>query len=326
VVAPPAAPAAAAPPLAPAAPPPPAPGPVYGVPVYAVPAPQGTALVVPPEVVEGLRDAGYVLAAAPAAVRIDLLVAAPAAGPAVAPLEAETVLRRAVSAATLAPDPAIRRLDTVGPHGPWYVALLIWGWLLLLFAAQSAAQVLGGLWLVAGLPLARRAFRNRVRAWGRRGAAGWHLLADAPEVRPLPHAGLADLARVVAGRADDPAAACRAAALACPGAGLAGLASFYAALAAGEAPPGVYAWAAPPEPAPEPVAEPVAEPAPPAPPPSEPGPEPEPAAALPPAASPPESQSEPAGEPPPEAPAGTSPPGVADATEGEPPRTSSTPS
>jgi hypothetical protein len=249
VVAPAAAPAAAAPPPPAAAPA--APGPVYGVPVYAVPAPEGTALVVSPDVLDGLRDTGYVLAAAPAAVRIDLLVAEPAPGaavPAIAPLDAETVLRRAVSSATLVPDPAARRLAAVGPHGPWYVALLIWGWLLLLFAAQNVAQVLGGLWLVAGLPLARRAFRNRARRWGRRGAAGWHLLAEPPAVRALPHAGLSELARVLAAHPDDPAGACRAAARACPGAGLSGLVPFYAALAAGETPPGVYAWTSSPAP------------------------------------------------------------------------------
>ncbi|HVG98937.1 MAG TPA: hypothetical protein VNK05_18660 [Chloroflexota bacterium] len=256
-----AAPAAAAP-APPAAAPPAAPGPVYGVPVYAVPAPEGTALVVPADVLDGLRDTGYVLAAAPAAVRIELLVAEPpagAAGAAISALDAATVLRRAVSAATLAPDPAARRLAAIGPQGPWYAVLLVWGWLLLLFAAQNVAQVLGGLWLVAGLPLARRAFRSRARRWGRRGAAGWHLLAAPPAVRTLPHAGLSELGRVVAAHPDDPAAACRAAALACPGAGLAGLAPFYAALAAGEAPPGVYAWTLPESPeAPRPPEPPAA--------------------------------------------------------------------
>jgi hypothetical protein len=65
-------------------------------------------------------------------------------------------------------------------------------------------------------------------------------------VRPVPHGGLAEIARLLAQGRDDPAAACREAARACPGAGLADLALFYGALAGGTAPPGVWAQMAPP--------------------------------------------------------------------------------
>ena len=51
----------------------------------------------------------------------------------------------------------------------------------------------------------------------------------------------------MAAQGDDPAGACRAAAQACPRLGLAGLAPFYAALASGAAPGGVWSRLAPPE-------------------------------------------------------------------------------
>ncbi len=224
-------------------------GQALGVPVFAAPTPWGTALVVPPAVLSLLNDAGHVLASGTAPVRVDLLAPDPEAQRSAAVAEeAVSVARRAVAGATLAPDPALGRLERIGPAGLWYACLLVWGGLLLLFAADVPAQVAGALWLVAGLPLARRAYRRRLRAWGRRGAAGWHPIADPLGVRPAAHAGLVELERVIGAQGDDPAGACRAAAQACPRLGLSGLAPFYAALAAGSTPGGVWSRLAPLEP------------------------------------------------------------------------------
>ena len=90
-----------------------------------------------------------------------------------------------MAGATLAPDPALGRLERIGPAGLWYACLLVWGWLLLLFAADVPAQVAGALWLVAGLPLARRAYRRRLRAWGRRGRPAG-ILSPAPSASVPP--------------------------------------------------------------------------------------------------------------------------------------------
>jgi hypothetical protein len=151
-----------------------------------------------------------------------------------------TLLRRAAAAATLGADVASQRQTGIGPSGPWYATLLAWGWLLLVFAAQSPAHAIGALWLIAGLPAMRNGYRRRRQAWDRHGAAGLHAVAGAVAVRPLPHAGLARLATVLARTPDDPSAALRAVAQACPDAGVAGLVPFYAALAAGAVPAGVW--------------------------------------------------------------------------------------
>ena len=47
-----------------------------------------------------------------------------------------------------------------------WLGLLAWGWLLLVFAAQSPANVIGALWLMAGLPAMRNGYRRRLLAWG----------------------------------------------------------------------------------------------------------------------------------------------------------------
>jgi hypothetical protein len=224
----------------------PAPWPAVGVRMYAAPTPSGPVMVVPEGALADLRDTGYVLFSAPAPVRVDLLIAGPAVPGEPAPpvpfdeIEVVTLLRRAAAAATLAPDGASQRQAGVGPAGPWYATLLAWGWFLLLFAAQSPAHVIGALWLMAGLPAMRTGYRRRRQAWRRHGAAGLHAVAGAVAVRPLPHAGLTHLATILARDADDPSAALRAAAQACPDAGVAGLAPFYAALAAGAVPAGVW--------------------------------------------------------------------------------------
>ena len=88
--------------------------------------------------------------------------------------EAVAVPRRAVAAATLAPDPALGRLERIGPAGLWYACLLIWGWLLLLFAARRPGA--GGRGPVAGgRPAPGPAGLPAPPAGlGAAGAAGWH--------------------------------------------------------------------------------------------------------------------------------------------------------
>lgn len=218
--------------------------PAIGVRVYAVPTPSGDALVAPDSVLADLRDAGYLLADYPTGVRVDLLCAT--AVPGAVPEDAVvTLLRHGAAAAGVMADPGGRRLAAVGPRGAWYATVLVWAWLLLLFAAQNVVQVAGGLWLVAGLPLARRAHRRRVVGWERRGVAGLAAFAGPVEVRCVSHAGLALIAGVIDSMPGAPAAACRAAARACVGAGLAELSSFYDRLGTGEAPARVWLPLAP---------------------------------------------------------------------------------
>jgi hypothetical protein len=233
--------------------------PAVGVCLYAVPTPYGTALVAPAGALAALRDLGYLLAEQPAGVRVELLVARQQASE---PLEREAVmlLRRAASGAALglglpakgagrkgaapsapaagAPDGSLRR---IGPGGRWYAALVAWGWLLLVATSENLLQVAGGLWLAAGLPLARRAWRRREAEWTTRGAAGLWPVTGRVTVRQHVHAGLEQLGGVVEGHGDQPQRACGLAAQACRAAGLAELVPFFAALATGSAPPGIWA-------------------------------------------------------------------------------------
>lgn len=218
--------------------------PAIGVRVYAVPTPSGDALVAPESVLADLRDIGYLLADYPSAVRVDLLCATGVPG-AVPEDAVVALLRHGAAAAALMADPGGRRLGAVGPRGAWYATVLVWAWLLLLFAAQNVVQVAGALWLVAGLPLARRAYRRRVAGWERQGVAGLAAISEPVEVRCVSHAGLARIAEVIDGMPGAPAAACRAAARACVGAGLAELGAFYDRLGTGEAPAQVWLPLAP---------------------------------------------------------------------------------
>ncbi len=215
------------------------PQPVIGVRLYAVPTPEGLALVAPESALADLRDVGYILADYPAAIRVDLLGAAPLAE-AVEEADVLILLRRSAVVATTAADSAGGRLSAVGPLGAWYATVLVWAWLLLLFAGQNVVQVAGALWLIAGLPWARRAYRRRLDGWGRRGADGLAAVNGPVEVRCLAHAGLARLAALMESAPNDPLAACREAARACPSAGVSDLSAFYAALAAGTPP--ALAW------------------------------------------------------------------------------------
>jgi hypothetical protein len=208
-----------------------------GVRIYAVPAHDGTALVVPARALEDLRGAGVVLAAHPGRLHVQVLVAAPIAGDHLAEA-ARLVAQRAAVEASL-PGPAL----DAGPHGRWYAALVIAGWLLLLFSGGSTAQMLAGLWLAVGLPWARAAYRRRVGAAADRAADGLRDLAADPEVVQLPHEGLRQFAAAwAATAAAGPPAPVEAYAAARrrAGAELPALEPFYAALAAGEAPPGVW--------------------------------------------------------------------------------------
>ena len=227
---------------------------MIGVRLYAAPLPGGLALVAPAAAVADLRDAATLVARYPVAVRLDVLVPAHVAGVAGAEVEAQArqLIWRAAGAAAVPPPPA-----EVGPRGRWYAALVAWGWLLVLGAAQNWAHVVGGLWLAAGLPLARRAYRASLRAWTARTAAAVHSVVTPAEVRQVEHAGLTRLAAAVQAATAAPADACRAAARLCAPAGLAGLAPFYLALADGALPSGL--WTAVPAPPPAgPVVEPAA--------------------------------------------------------------------
>ncbi|MGH2350084.1 MAG: hypothetical protein ACRDJN_00530 [Chloroflexota bacterium] len=215
--------------------------PAIGVRLYATPLPAGTALVAPERALADLLDTGYLLAEEPAAIRVDLLVAGPGPQDAVA-AQATALLRRAAAAAAMSVTPYDhQRVSRAGPSGRWYAALVVWGWLLLLGAGQSALQAAAGLWLAAGLPWARRGSRRRQIEWVARGADGLRAVADAVEVRQLEHAGLVELARLMERHRHDAAAACRAVAQSCAAAGLADLAPIYRALAAGEPPARIWA-------------------------------------------------------------------------------------
>jgi hypothetical protein len=137
---------------------------------------------------------------------------------------------------------------SVGPQGRWFVALVIAGWLLVLFAAQSTSQVVGGLWLAAGLPWVRRDVRRRLVLAAERAAGGLRHATVPASIVVVEHAGLARLAAILAAAAPHgPAAAYQAAARDCAAAGLPWLAPAYAALATGETPP--LLWAPLPAPA-----------------------------------------------------------------------------
>jgi hypothetical protein len=166
--------------------------------LYAAPLPRelgSLALVAPPPLVEEVRHAGALLAYHPAP--LELAVLAPGAlDPARLQGPAGVVLRRAAVAATMAPPEDQPALP--GPQGAWYAALVTWGWLSILGAGESARSTLGGLWLAAGLPLVRRAYRRALAAHQGRAALGLAGAIDAAQVRVVEHAGLQRLAAMLA--------------------------------------------------------------------------------------------------------------------------------
>ncbi len=172
--------------------------PVVTLRLYAAPLPRelgSLALVAPPALVDEVRYAGALLAHHPAPFELAVLAPAPL-DPAGIQGPAGIVLRRAAAAATMAP-PADQP-DAVGPHGTWYAALVTWGWLSILGAGESALSTLGGLWLAAGLPLVRRAYRRAQSARHGQAALGLGGAIDAASIRVVEHAGLQQVAAVLA--------------------------------------------------------------------------------------------------------------------------------
>lgn len=111
------------------------------LPVYGVSTTAGSALYVPERVLDTYRAVGERLTRRPFEVQIALL--APADAPFDALSEATLLTgRRAATAATLSKGAALP-----GPGRRWRAVLIALGWLLLLSADQSTAQVLAGVWL-----------------------------------------------------------------------------------------------------------------------------------------------------------------------------------
>jgi hypothetical protein len=224
---------------------------VIGVRLYAAPLPGGaTALVVTPTLQADLASVGRLVAAHPEAIRIDVL-AAPGTG--VDGEAARTLMLRAASVVTLGGG-AAQAQHALGPSGRWYAALVIWGWLLLLAAGQSLAQVAGGLWLAIGLPWTRGAYA-RTRAARQEPIAEWLGAAlAAANARVHEHASMGQLAERLAEPSSDlPAqrrgsaegintAAFRHLAAGCVPAGVRELAPFYGALAAGQLPGDMWSY------------------------------------------------------------------------------------
>jgi hypothetical protein len=214
---------------------------VISIRLYVAPLPQAqAALVIPDAALADLRDAGYLFTREPAPLLVEVVAPEPPSGPladgrAVAQV-ALPLVRRAAFAATL---PAVHQ--PVGPQGRWYGALLTWGWLLLLAAAQNALQVLGGLWLVAGLPWARGSYRRITVGLAGLSARALTPALETAQVRLVQHAGLSRLPAILEEAGEERARALRDAAGLAAAAGAPGLQLFYEALAAGRVPPGVWA-------------------------------------------------------------------------------------
>ena len=205
--------------------------------LYAMPVPGGTVLVASELALADLAAGAHLVAMLPPSLGVDVYVAAPL--PEAAVVEpARVLLRRAAAAATF---PA--SVPPLGPQGRWYAVLVIWGWLALLGASQSVAQVLGGLWLAFGLPWARRAQRRRTDRWPERAASALGTaFGDVVPVRQLVHTGLQRLTGVLEAASGPAEERLRAGAIACVAAGVPHLASFYLALAQGHRPAGTWAF------------------------------------------------------------------------------------
>lgn len=202
--------------------------------LYAAPLADGTALVAPPGVLRELHDVGHLLARASVPVGLDVLVPYPLP-PEELSAQAITLLRRAVCAAAAGSHPA-----TAGPRHRWYAALVLWGWLTVLFADQLPANVLGGLWLGVGLPWARHRVRQGAADLARRGAAGWATALWPESASQAEHYGLVRLAETLRETPGSAQEKYRAAAAQCASLGVPSLTSLYDALASGALPTGIW--------------------------------------------------------------------------------------
>lgn len=216
---------------------------------YAAPLPgRGRwAIGLPPTTRRELAGLAWWWTATAAPLRLDLYVAAPLDDAAALRVAVARVLRQAAASAGATPtNPGHEAHPTAGTRQRMLtVALAIWGWTVVLGSGGDPLATTGGLWLAIGVPLIRAWYGRAQRRWagalqealgsfvGRseRGAD----FAGAPELRQVPHPGLAALAAHCADAAAD-----RTALLAlwrhCAHADLADLRPFYAArLAAAQA-------------------------------------------------------------------------------------------
>ena len=215
---------------------------------YAAPLPgRGRwAIGLPPTTRRELAGFAWWWTATTAPLRLDLYVAAPLDDDGALRLAVARVLRQAAASAAATPTAAGQATGQQTPgdgaartrHRLLTVAIAIWGWTLVLGSGGNPLATTGGLWLAIGVPLLRAWYGRAQRRWagtlqealgsfvGRSERAAD--LAGAPELRQVPHRGLADLAAHCA-EADDDTAALLALWRHCARADLADLRPFYAA-------------------------------------------------------------------------------------------------
>lgn len=215
---------------------------------YAAPLPgRGRwAIGLPPTTRRELAGLAWWWTATAAPLRLDLYVATPLDDDGTLQLAVARVLRQAAASAAATPTAAGQASEQQPPPNSaartrqrlLTVALVIWGWTVVLGSGGNPLATTGGLWLAIGVPLMRAWYGRAQRRWanalqetlgsfiGRSERAAD--LASAPELRQVPHRGLADLAARCA-EADDDTAALLALWRQCARADLADLRPFYAA-------------------------------------------------------------------------------------------------
>lgn len=215
---------------------------------YAAPLPgQGRwAIGLPPTTRRELAGLAWWWTATAAPLRLDLYVAAPLDDDGALQVAVARVLRQAAGSAAATPTAAGQPAGQRPPadsaartrHRLLTVAIAIWGWTVVLSSGGNPLATIGGLWLAIGVPLMRAWYSRAQQRWA--GALQETLgsfvgrseraadLAGAPELRQVPHRGLADLAARCA-EADDDTAALLALWRHCARADLADLRPFYAA-------------------------------------------------------------------------------------------------
>ena len=215
---------------------------------YAAPLPgRGRwAIGLPPTTRRELAGLAWWWTATAAPLRLDLYVAAPLDDDGALQLAVARVLRQAAASAAATPTAAGQAAGQQAPADSaartrqrlLTVAIVIWGWTLVLGSGGNPLATIGGLWLAIGVPLMRAWYGRAQRRWtsalqetlgsfvGRSERAAD--LAGAPELQQVPHRGLADLAAHCA-EADDDTAALLALWRHCARADLTDLRPFYAA-------------------------------------------------------------------------------------------------
>ena len=215
---------------------------------YAAPLPgRGRwAVGLPPTIRRELAGLAWWWTATAAPLRLDLYVAAPLDDDGALRLAVARVLRQAAASAAATPTAAGQAAGHQTPADSaartrqrlLTVAIAIWGWTVVLGGGGDPLATTGGLWLAIGVPLMRAWYGRAQRRWTsalqetlgsfvRRSERAADL-AGAPELRQVPHRGLADLA-VHCAEADDDTAALLALWRHCARADLTDLRPFYAA-------------------------------------------------------------------------------------------------